>query len=208
MAAAPDRGGPVWLLKIQIQDEQTEALVDTGASRSFVVPSMVAELKLPTEEMDVGARLRVASGSKLVVRSVGRKAKFRSGDLETWADLLVVPLPCQIFLGTNWLCRKLVVWDFGHCRLKVQGDNVEMELPVVESLTATDPEKALPHKDDSFNVNRQQADEPRRLLVEDVERLGRDDAAALVRPAPKRYKNFRTRKKLVPIKIVKAIQER
>lgn len=33
-----------------------------------------------------------------------------------------------------------------------------------------------------------------------MERLRRDDAAALVRPTPKRYKNFRTRKKLVRIK--------
>ena len=41
-----------------------------------------------------------------------------------------------------------------------------------------------------------------------MERLGRDDAAALVRRAPKRYKNFKTRKKLVPIKkILKELQE-
>ena len=39
-------------------------------------------------------------------------------------------------------------------------------------------------------------------MVEDVERLGRGDAAALVRPAPKRYKKFKTRKKLVPIKTI------
>ena len=31
-------------------------------------------------------------------------------------------------------------------------------------------------------------------------RLGKGDAAALVRPEPKRYKNFKPRKKLVPIK--------
>lgn len=116
-AAAERR--PLWLLKIQTQGEQTKALVDTGASRSFVVPSMVANLKLPTDEMDVGVRFPVASGSELVVRTAVRNAKFRSGDLQNWADVLAAQLPYAIILGTDWLCRELVVCDFGHRRLMV-----------------------------------------------------------------------------------------
>ena len=50
MATALEREGPVWLLEIQIQGEQTEAMVDTGASRSFVAPSKVAKVKRPTDE--------------------------------------------------------------------------------------------------------------------------------------------------------------
>ena len=79
----------------------------------------------------------------------------------------------------------------------------------MENLTTTDQGKAPTYKDDSFAVDKPQADEARRLVVEDVETLGRDDAAALVKPAPKRYKNFKTRRRLVPIKmILKELQEK
>ena len=90
----------------------------------------------------------------------------------------------------------------------VHGDKGGLELPVVENRTTTDLGKVPANKDDSFEIDKHQADESRRIRVEDVERLRRDDAAALVRPAPKRYKNFKTRKKLVPItKVLKELQE-
>ena len=54
VATALDRGGPVWLLEVQMQGEDSEGLVDTGASGSFVEPRLLANLKRPTEEMDVG----------------------------------------------------------------------------------------------------------------------------------------------------------
>lgn len=104
MATALERGGPAWLLEVLIQGEQTEALVDTGTSGSFVAPNTVAKLKVAVDDRDVGLQCRVASGSELVVRTDVRKAKFRSGDLETWDDLLAAQSPYNIILGTDWLC--------------------------------------------------------------------------------------------------------
>lgn len=78
--------------------------MDTGASRSFAAPSLVAKLKIPTDEMDIKVRLRVASGGKLVARAVVRKAKVRSGGLKTWADFLVAQIPYNMMLGKEWLC--------------------------------------------------------------------------------------------------------
>ena len=197
---ALEKGGLVWLLEVLIRGEQTEALVDTGASSSLVAPSMVAKLKIFIEEMDSRLRVRVASASELVVRTVVRQANFRSGDLETSADFPLARIPYNMVLRTDSLCPELVGWDFGDRRLMVHGDKRGLELPVVENVTTTDLGKPPAYRDESFEVHRHQADEGRRLMVEDVERLGRGDAAALVRPAPKRYKNFKTRTKLVPIK--------
>lgn len=101
MAAALERGIPLSLLEVLSHDEQTEAFVDTGGSRSFVAPSTVAKLKLPTDELDIGVRFRVAPGSELVVRTVAWKAHFRSGDLKTWADPLVAQIPYNMILGAN-----------------------------------------------------------------------------------------------------------
>lgn len=151
MAAALERGGPAWLLEIQIQGKQTEALVDRGASSSFVAPSMLAMLKLPTEDVDVGVRRRVASGSELVVRTIVRKAKFRSGDLETCADLLMAQIPYKSILGTDGLCRESLVWDSGQRRLIAQGDRGDLDLPVVEGPAAVEQTKAKSEKGDSTN---------------------------------------------------------
>ena len=157
MAAALEKGGPVWR-EVLVQGEPTEALVIAGASRSFVAPSLVAKLKLPTEEVHVGVRFRVASGSDLVARTVAKQAKFRSGDLETWADL-VAQVPYNMILGTDWFGREFVVWDVGHRRLLVQGDKGDLELPVVENPMTTDLGKAPACKDDPFEVAKQQTDE-------------------------------------------------
>ena len=67
---------------------------------------------------DVGVRFWVASGSELVGRTVVKQAKFRSGDLETWADLLVAQIPYNMLFETEWLCRELVLWDFDAVRLR------------------------------------------------------------------------------------------
>ncbi|CDJ50669.1 OSJNBa0020J04.2 protein, related [Eimeria brunetti] len=48
--------------------------------------------------------------------------------------------------------------------------------------------------------NRKAATEAHQQTASAVRRMGAERAAALVRPAPKRYKNFRNRGKLIPIK--------
>lgn len=90
----------------------------------------------------------------------------------------------------------------------VQGDKGGLELPVVEDPTTADHRNAAPYKDDSFEVDKHQAHEAGILLIEEVERLWRSDGAAVVTPAPKRYKSFKSRRTLVPVKaILKALQE-
>lgn len=65
---------------------------------------------------------------------------------------------------------------------------------MVKSPAANSQTRAQSHKEETFEDEKQQADEARRLMVEDVERLDREGAAAMVRPVPKRYKNFKARK--------------
>ncbi|CDJ47112.1 hypothetical protein EBH_0070750 [Eimeria brunetti] len=48
--------------------------------------------------------------------------------------------------------------------------------------------------------DRKAASEAHQQMASAVRRMGAERAAALVRPAPKRYKNFRNRGKLIPIK--------
>lgn len=68
----------------------------------------------------------------------------------------------------------------------VQGDSGGIELPVIESPTPRDHAHNRPQPEESLKIDKQQADEARRLVGEDMERLGRDKASAMVKPAPKR----------------------
>ena len=122
-----------------------------------------------TDEMDVEVKTWVAPGGELVPRTVGQKAKIRSGDVQTWADLLVAQLPYNVILGPGCLYEALVVWDFAHHRLMTQGENGGVELPVAQNPTTSDTQKALPHKNGSFEVDAHQADDARRLMVEDLD---------------------------------------
>lgn len=89
----------------------------------------------------------------------------------------------------------------------MHGDRGDLELPVVESSTGNGQPKARSHNSGSFEDDKQRAEEARRLMLEDVERPGREGAAVMVRSAPRRYKNFKTRTRLLHIeKILKDLQ--
>ena len=51
VSAALQTGGPLWMLEVRVGQDRFEALVDTGASRSFVAPSVV-HTRWPAEELD------------------------------------------------------------------------------------------------------------------------------------------------------------
>lgn len=86
------------------------------------------------------------------------------------------------------MCESIIC-DFGHRRLVMQGDRRGLELPVVESTTHENA-KIQPQRDEALKLDKRQADKGRRLMIEDVERVGRDNAAAMVRPAPKRTRTL------------------
>lgn len=200
LSATLDRGGLVWILNVKVGGELLEALVDTGASRSFVHPSVATAVQWRTEDLERAATFQVASGHEIVVRSVVKQAAFSVGSLSTLADLLVAHTPYEMVLGTDWLRREAIVWDFGQCRiLRAHGGRmVELPAKAREGLgkQVSNPEQAK----DRQNEERQLAEEAREQMQKGIEALGEDAAAALVRPAPKRYKNYKKRGALVPIK--------
>ena len=61
-----------------------------------------------------------------------------------------------------------VFWDFRHCGLIVQGDRGDREWSVVESPAASGQTKAQSRKGETFEDDKQPAEEARRLMVEDA----------------------------------------
>lgn len=199
LAAMLGKGNPVWFLEVQLGEERVEALVDTGASRSFISPSLVVKTKVEVEDLDVGVKFQVASGEDLFVYKVAKAVELLTGGLRTWVDLLVTGIPYEIILGMDWLVKESIVCDFGSQRISAKVRGQSRSLPVKCQRSLTEDERCEESKD-ILKQDRNEAAEARVRMVEDVNKLSGDDAAALVRPAPKRYKNFKKKKKMVPIK--------
>lgn len=183
-------------LKLTIDGKDVLALLDTGATNSFVSPRLVDELQLQPQATRESIRLVVASGQGLDVQEEISQLNFRVGSMCTSARFLVAPVPYPVILGADWLQSLRAVWDFGSGLLRVQKKNYHFELRLIQ-LTTTDLMDRLtaPQVDEE----RRQARGAHAQLVESVTRLG-PQAASLVRKQPKRYKNFKTKFKRVPIK--------
>ena len=209
LAATLGGAGEIWLLRVHVATVQVDALVDSGATRSFIAPSLVAELGVKTEQLDEEIRFRVATGAELRVEEAAMGLEFTIGQKRSWADLLVANVPYQMILGAEWLQREGVVWDFARRQLLIQDSGGRHVLPVIAHSTAGYAPPALKKATELVIEDRKRAEEARRLMIEDIQRLDVGAAGALVRPAPKRYKNFKNRGKLVPIKqILKEIRRK
>ena len=203
------KGGDVWMVMVRMGGARIRALLDSGASRSFIVPSLIDQLCVSTTQLDEGVRFRVASGADLFVMSVAKAVTFEIGALRTQADLLVAQVPYQMILGSDWLRQERVVWDFGRRTLTAQARPGRPAVPIFILPADGAASNQQGRQETTNNHDAEQAAEARRLMEEDVERLGSEEAKALVRPAPKRYKNYRKRGKLVPIKkLLKELRQR
>ena len=202
LAATLGGAGEIWLLRIEVAAVQVNALVDSGATRSFVVPSLVMELGLEAEQLEEEVHFKVATGAELQVVEAVMGLEFRVGNKRSWADFLVASVPYQMILGAEWLQREGVVWDFGQQQLVIHGREGRCVLPVIASTAAGYAPAPRKEIEEIRKEDKLKADEARRLMVEDIQRLDAEAAGALVRPAPKRYKGFRNRGKLVPIKVL------
>ena len=132
----------------------------------------------------------VASGQGMEVDQEIPRLKFCVSSFYTSARFLVAPVPYPIILGSDWLQGLGAVWDFGSGRLYVRKKNYEFELELVTIATTEWTNRLTPLQID---------EERRHALMESVTPL-RAQAASLVRKQPKRYKNFKTKPKCVPIK--------
>ena len=183
-------------VRLTIGGKELLALIDSGATHSFVVPRLVDELQLNVQAADEPIHLLVGNAQSMTVQEELSKLVFRIGSFYTAAKFLVAPVPFPIILGADWLQRSGAICDFGNGKLVVSKKGSRFELPLVP-ISPEDLKSKLnnPLIDDA----RRQARGAHDQLVKSVTQMG-PGAAALVRKQPKRYKNFKTKVKRVPIK--------
>ena len=98
--------GEIVILAMEITGEHCEALLDSGASRSFISPNLVNRLHLKSTCLPFAHSFTLANGESISVdRAVHCLTTVCNGICFT-GDYLVGPIPYDLILGLDWLKRQ------------------------------------------------------------------------------------------------------
>ncbi|XP_073046070.1 uncharacterized protein [Primulina eburnea] len=91
----------------------THALLDSGATYSFISESFVKGLGIIPVAMDSGFRVSIPSGEQIFTSQIVKRLELMLQKYTVHADLIVLPLPeFDIILGMDWLSSHGAVIDF------------------------------------------------------------------------------------------------
>ncbi|XP_073031312.1 uncharacterized protein [Primulina eburnea] len=107
--------------RILIAGVATHALLDSGATHSFISESFVKRLWIIPVMMDLGFRVSIPSGDQMFTSQMVRGLELRLQQKTVHANLIVLPLPeFDIILGMDWLSSHGAVIDFRHTSVSVR----------------------------------------------------------------------------------------
>ncbi|XP_073133707.1 uncharacterized protein [Henckelia pumila] len=99
--------------RIVVAGVATRALLDSGATHSFISESFALERGIQSEELEVGFSVTIPSGEELSSRSLVRDLVLLLQGQSVVADLIVLPLPeFDMILGMDWMTKNAVMIDF------------------------------------------------------------------------------------------------
>ncbi|CDJ52037.1 hypothetical protein EBH_0002660 [Eimeria brunetti] len=175
--------GMTAILRVEVAGSQCEALLDTGASRSFIIPGAVERLRLKVWRLPEECVLAVANGAQLRIDLVAKGLTMWCGATRLAGDFLVGPVPYDLVVGLDWLTNRRVAWYFQSDKLPTYVNGQWCDLPVV---LAND----VKQRNGSTQGIRQRipAGQAYDILAKQVAHMTREEATALLRPPPKRYK--------------------
>ncbi|XP_073279530.1 uncharacterized protein [Primulina huaijiensis] len=106
---------------IYIAGVATNALLDSGATHSFISDGFVKFLDVKPTRLDVSYSVTIPSGEKLSTSSVVRDLSLELQGHTVYADLIVLPmLEFDIILGMDWLSKNGVTIDFQQKSVRVR----------------------------------------------------------------------------------------
>lgn len=117
LAITPTKAAFLAGVQLTISGKAILALLDTGATNSFVTPRTVDAFALHTIPTQASIEMVVASGEKIVVQAKAPQVKFQVGRFHSSAELLVATVPYAVILGADWLHSTRAIWDFGNGKL-------------------------------------------------------------------------------------------
>ncbi|XP_073137050.1 uncharacterized protein [Henckelia pumila] len=130
-AARPTLAGACWELeyatgRILVAGVANKALLDSGATHSFISEAFVHKWGIQREELSVGFSVIIPSGEELTTKSLVRILELLLQGQMVVADLIVFPMPeFDLILGMDWMVKNAVVIDFQQRSVLVRPEGVE-----------------------------------------------------------------------------------
>ncbi|KAL8441650.1 hypothetical protein Emag_006995 [Eimeria magna] len=128
----------VWLAEVWIANRRYEALVDSGATRSFTLPSVAVEAELATEPLDEAVEFCVATGAPFQVRTVAQDVTYywgRNKHAKAKGSFLVAYIPYPLILGTDCLHELKALWDLAKGVLRLSAFQPPIDVSLIERST-------------------------------------------------------------------------
>ncbi|CDJ36209.1 uncharacterized protein EMH_0070210 [Eimeria mitis] len=193
--------GEAAVLELEITGRRYEGLLDTGATRSFICPAVVEELGLKVRALKEPFSFTIANGASIHIdKQVPRLTMLCGGECFT-GDFLIGPIPFPIILGIDWLVNYDVAWYFQSDKIRTYVNGRWFNLPVLRRGRYATPQREAKNTDQTKTA----ADRAYEELAAQVAKMSVEEAAALLRPPPKRYKS--RRKAGVRVKIRDILQK-
>ncbi|KAL8455261.1 hypothetical protein Emag_000912 [Eimeria magna] len=193
----------VWLAEVWIANRRYEALVNSGATRSFILPSVTVEAELRTEPLDEAVEFCVATGAPFQVRTIAQDVTYYWGSnkhAEAKGDFLVAYIPYPLILGTDCLHQLKALWDLAKGKLRLSAFQPPIDACLIERTTQGAKKRVHALTKGEEEADKQPAKEAKQQTERDIKDLSSPAAAALVRPGRKHYKGYKTAHKRLPIK--------
>ncbi|XP_073300541.1 uncharacterized protein [Primulina huaijiensis] len=99
--------------RIFIGGASTNALIDSGATHSFISETFANSIEVKTIGLDVAYSVVIPFGEEMAATSVVRDIDLEIHGNLVYTDLIVLPIPeFDIILGMDWLHKNIVLIDF------------------------------------------------------------------------------------------------
>ncbi|XP_073317287.1 uncharacterized protein [Primulina huaijiensis] len=107
----------------------TYALLNSGASHSFIFESFVKKLGILPMDVESGFRVTVPSSEHMISSSMIRDVELKLQKNIIRADLIVLPMPeFDIILGMDWLTLNGAIIDFRRRLVSIRPPNESINL--------------------------------------------------------------------------------
>ncbi|XP_073120313.1 uncharacterized protein [Henckelia pumila] len=112
--------------RIVVAGLTTRALLDSGATHSFISEAFTRKLDIEYEEFLGGFTVTIPSGKELSTRNMVKNLELLLQGQSVSADLIVLPMPkFDLILGMDWMTKNAVVIDFQQRSVLVRPEGEE-----------------------------------------------------------------------------------
>ncbi|XP_073133890.1 uncharacterized protein [Henckelia pumila] len=112
--------------RIVVAGVATRALLDSGATHSFISEAFTRKRSIEYEELLGVFTVTIPSGEELSTRNIVRNLELLLQGKSMSADLIVLPMPeFDLILGMDWMTKNAVVIDFQQRSVMVRPEGEE-----------------------------------------------------------------------------------